>query len=553
MKRRILPLLVLLTLSCACPVSTLLPGARVDDLLPDPSIGLAGLGDYRALLTVSFSGSIDTESVERTDTYAQSEWPPLQAGFTTVETVDEAGSPLYLLTGYAGDAHYDRQGRDGPCAVHWGPSVGEPATFRLAQLLEPVAAARSAGTETVEGIAARHYTFDRLSLDLPEDVQADGQVWIAVDGGYVVKYSLRIAAGDSFFGEGKQGIQQVEYRVSEVGAHPQVVYPEGCLPVLTDVPAMDDATEVLRLPGLLSYTSSSGPEAIAAFYAEFLGSRGWEPAGDYQLEDLGAVSIYARGGEAAVALVRVSQDGEVRRVTVSVIGETSASAAGPGAGATAGPGSDLDPVLRVSNGLSILLGLDSDEPGLPSYHLEAYHRLPAWEGEALVHYEDRMAADLQGPNVHFSDRVANPNGSLTVSEAYLIGEAEYDVENGVVQPEGTSMAKLAWVLWPLDPTVILGTGASTARAAGTELLDGRTAEVYSVDASGAMGGIAGVSLAVTAVSGTVWIDQETGALLKAELDYQADVKDADGNVMGSGDGRLEITVTQVGRVTVSLP
>jgi len=115
------------------------------------------------------------------------------------------------------------------------------------------------------------------------------------------------------------------------------------------------------------------------------------------------------------------------------------------------------------------------------------------------------------------------------------------------------MTGLAWVLWPLDPAVILGTGASTAQPAGTEMLEGRTAEVYTVDSVGQVGAIAGASLHVTAVSGTVWIDQETGALLKAELDYTAEVKDDDGNVMGSGTGRLEIYVTRVGQVTVILP
>jgi hypothetical protein len=44
-----------------------------------------------------------------------------------------------------------------------------------------------------------------------------------------------------------------------------------------------------------------------------------------------------------------------------------------------------------------------------------------------------------------------------------------------------------------------------------------------------------------------------GPLLKAELDYTAEVKDDDGNVKGSGEGRLEITITQVNEVTVEVP
>ena len=42
-------------------------------------------------------------------------------------------------------------------------------------------------------------------------------------------------------------------------------------------------------------------------------------------------------------------------------------------------------------------------------------------------------------------------------------------------------------------------------------------------------------------------------MLKAVLDYEVDVKDANGNVKGNAPGRLEIDVTQVGQVNVALP
>jgi hypothetical protein len=52
----------------------------------------------------------------------------------------------------------------------------------------------------------------------------------------------------------------------------------------------------------------------------------------------------------------------------------------------------------------------------------------------------------------------------------------------------------------------------------------------------------------------VWLDQQTGALLKANLTYEMDIKDlGTGKVLGSGTGQVEIMVTQVGSVTVQLP
>jgi hypothetical protein len=552
MRRIILPLLILFAMGFTCPISAVGGlGGQVDELLPDPETGLDTLDNYHATLTISFTGSLDGQAVESTDTYIQSEWPLLEAKFTTFKTVDENNQPLFMLAGDVGEAHYNQVGQDSVCGVHWGPSAGGPSTFHLAFLLDPVGAARSAGQETVEGISTRHYTFDGASLNLPKDVQASGEVWLANEGGYIVKYSLKVTAADSYFGKGKQGTQQIEYQLTQIKVRPEVVYPDGCKPVLTDMPTMDDASEVIRLPGLLGYFSSSTLEAITSFYTDLFESRGWVLASDLGLEGEQAVLVFTHADSDEVSFLSVSPHGESMSVTVSMVGPQTEPTSAPGT--TPQPGAGGDPVLHVASGLSILLGLDESQPGLPSYHMEAYHKIPAWEGGGVVQYEDWMIADVQGKNIHFSDRVLNPGGSTTTAEAYLIGEEEYDVENGKLQPQGPSMTQMAWVLWPLDPTVILGTAANNAQSSGTEVLDGRTAEVYTVDASGAMGGVGGVSLAVTAVSGRVWIDQETGALLKAELDYQADVKDQDATVMGSGTGRLEITVTQVGNVTVTLP
>jgi len=551
MRRLIPPLLILFAMGCTWSTSAIGGlGSQVDELLPDPQAGLDALSDYHARLTISFTGSVDGQATESVDTYVQSEWPSQGARFTTIETTNENGQPLFIVAGEVGQAHYDQFGRDSACSVRWGPGAGGPSTFRPAIMLAPIGAARSAGEELVEGIPTRHYAFDEASLELPEDVQASGEAWVATKGDYLVKYSLQITAAESYFGEGKQGTEQIDYLLSQVEARPEVAYPDGCFPVLTDMPAMDDATDITRLPGSLDYYSRSPLESITSFYSDLFEARGWVQAEDYRVDEQ-VMLIFASADSEQIAMVSVRPQADSMWVGVSAPGEETEVA--PAAGTTPQPGSGTSPVLRVASGLSILLGMDEGRPGLPSYHMEAYHLIPAWEGGALVQYEDWMVADVQGQNVHFNDRVLNPGGSTTTAEAYLMGEEKHDVENGVLQPEGASMSQLAWVLWPLDPSVILGTGSSSAQAAGTEVLDGRTAEVYTVDTTGAMGGVAGVSLSVTAASGRVWIDQETGALLKAELDYQSDVKDDDGNVMGSGSGVLEIDVTQVGSVAFSLP
>ncbi len=48
------------------------------------------------------------------------------------------------------------------------------------------------------------------------------------------------------------------------------------------------------------------------------------------------------------------------------------------------------------------------------------------------------------------------------------------------------------------------------------------------------------------------MDQETGGLVKLQIDYEMDAKDASGVVKGPAQRSLEIGVTRVGKVSVEL-
>jgi hypothetical protein len=553
MKRPLILLFALLSFGIACSLGgSGGTGAQVENLLNDPQIGLDLLSDFQADLTITFSGKQNAQTVDTTETYTQSEWPALGAQFTAYETTDKNLQPPYFLSGDVGEAHYNQSEKTGACSVYWGAAAGGSTQFRLASFLGAVGAAHSEELETIEGVSARRYSFDGASLGLAGEDSASGQVWIAEKGGYVVKYSLQVTGKDTYFGEGLEGTQRIEYLLSKIGTRPKVVYPSGCEPVLTGIPAMEDATGVVRLPNLLTYSSKSSLDAINAFYSDFFKSDGWEEAAVFLFGDERTLTVYTRANSSELTMVAVVKGDTAQQVTVNLFGpesETTPSEPLP----TVEGGQAPNPGLRVISGLGILLGMDSSQPAPPSFHLEAYNRKPAWEAGGVVLYEDRMTADVQGVNVHFTSLITAPDGTMTRDEAYLIGDTEYDVKEGKLQPPGPGSAKLAWVLWPLDPVAVFGVASGGATAAGTELVDGRMAEIYAIDAGGEMGGAAGAELSITAVTGRVWIDQETGALLKAELDYQADVKDADGKVMGNAAGRLEITVTQVGKVTVALP
>jgi hypothetical protein len=92
-----------------------------------------------------------------------------------------------------------------------------------------------------------------------------GSLWIANQGGFVMKYSLQydpLAAT----GQGLEVSQTIEYQISHVNQIAPIELLSNCIPILADVPAMPDATELERRSGLMSYYTASEQTDVAAFY-----------------------------------------------------------------------------------------------------------------------------------------------------------------------------------------------------------------------------------------------------------------------------------------------
>lgn len=210
-----------------------------------------------------------------------------------------------------------------------------------------------------------------------------------------------------------------------------------------------------------------------------------------------------------------------------------------------------DGVKRVAASLNFLMTGDTS---VSSYHLESDQLSPCWDGNAIAQCSQKMSADVQGKDVHFTCTETKPGEDPQTTEMYLIGDQEYPVVGGSVQPAGVSLDSLVWIMWPANTAIIIAVGDTNVTQAGTEELEGRTADIYALDGTNTpIGDVAGIALPVSSVKGQVWVDQQTGALLKASLDYQASVHDTSGAPQGSGPGHIEITISQIGNVTVALP
>jgi hypothetical protein len=535
--------------------STSSPANRGAGSLNNPAAGLEGLSSYRATLHLEFDGTQDGAPLAWSQALRLESDRTASARLLSIDRrgPDASQDADGILIGQFGSMTITRPAAEGACQGEVGETplvIPEPAS-----LLRPIqqSITYSGSPEERNGLSTLHAVLDARAVGASSEARVKGEMWVAEEGGYIVRYILEIDGTPDDWGKGIEGVMRWEYNLDEVGQELGLLPPPGCPLGMVDAPLPDDATGVEAQPGILTLTTGLDVAAAAEFYQDRLPGQGWSESDTAFLTPRAARLTFLQPGRQLVILI---QAGLATQISITL--ENPAAPAPQTGAATATPdtGSAVEPMARVLASLNNLLYPGAVTPAFPSYHLEVDHKMPLWAGGKLDQSQEMLSADVQGKDVHFTDHKTTPGKPAKTAEAYLINDNEYVVTDGVVTP-GPGLTSLAWDLWPMDAVLIISVGSQGTTPAGTEVLEGRTAEVYNLDGSGALGGGAGVpalpGIPVTAARGKVWVDQETGALLKAVLDYEADVRDSSGATRGSGSGHLEIAVTQVGNVTVTLP
>jgi hypothetical protein len=282
----------------------------------DPRTGLAELSGYKATLTFTFDGTGDGKAQK---------WSKI---YTMVVTKDPAARQLSIKnTGDMPDldpvflaemdgVDYERHGQNACNAsvIQEGDSLGdrlEPALF-----LPSVIGADEAGTATVNKQAAAHYTFDQRALDEEGLTEASGELWVAAQGDFVVKFLLTRKAKADYFGDGLEGTLTLDYELTDVNQKVTITLPDDCPPGLVQAPQLQDASNVSSTPGLLTYETSSSPEDASTFYQKALKDLGWEAAEDPVVSDSTTLLNFTRGDQ-AMSIILVAKDGKTT-VTISL-------------------------------------------------------------------------------------------------------------------------------------------------------------------------------------------------------------------------------------------
>lgn len=226
------------------------------------------------------------------------------------------------------------------------------------------------------------------------------------------------------------------------------------------------------------------------------------------------------------------------------------------------PAKSEDAHKRVADSLTLLF--TESPPPLGAYHVEMQRKGPEWDKDtsSVKTETSELKADVEGDSVHLQ-RTTTLEGTAPKSfDGYVIkrgmantegGGKELEVKDG--KAEGSFGVSIAWATVPLELLGPVTVGSAGARREGEEEVSGRKAEKYSLDSDRAPAGVmAMLGGDMDKLLGNVWVDAQTGALLKLVADYQRKVLKPDNKeVAGTAPQHVELLVTNIGATKVTAP
>lgn len=291
------------------------------------SEGLAGLKSYKSKLDMRFSGTdASGQAVENSWTMAEEfivnppaqyiSWSSSESTAGQAPTVESwesinVGQTAYWIT-------TDSSGNETCIAV------SSSQTETLSQALSPdmwgnISDARFAGTETVNGVSAKHYVWKESSLLGWGFTGGKGETWVAVDGGYVVKQKIE-ATGKGVFmaGTDETGTTTWEWDLTDANGSFEITAPAGCESAATGMPMMADATDQSTFGDTITYNSASAFADVVTFYKTEMPKAGWQPSGTpAEMEGFASLE-FAKEGRTASLMISWDDSSKQTSVIISV-------------------------------------------------------------------------------------------------------------------------------------------------------------------------------------------------------------------------------------------
>lgn len=185
---------------------------------------------------------------------------------------------------------------------------------------------RSLIPQQVNGVQSYKYTFDENDFNLSdlaageEVTRAQGEIYVAVDGGYVVRLvvdaDFSYTNPDELFEEGNI---KMTFDISDVNQPIDIQPPaeaEAQAGGRDDIPMLPDAQVEFASAELISYLTGSNSEEAAEFYEGEMPANGWTADEGNMTFEGGAFLNYTKGDESASVII--STDENQTSVLISV-------------------------------------------------------------------------------------------------------------------------------------------------------------------------------------------------------------------------------------------
>lgn len=285
--------------------------------LPDPTAGLSSLTGYRQTLTVSTSGTLNGKAYESIQTMERTSIGNNERVIINETTTDN--TPVNLLYAIFDGYRYSLENKEPLCRA--APQEAETNPLpNPASRLPTISGAVEAGADTINEIAALHYTFDETNVERRSDENdhAQGEVWMAEEGGYLVKYILSADLSTEDF----TGTRSWSYELIPLTADTSIQLPDSCQPMLVNLPALQDAAEMILQPGFQQYITRASRTEVVNFYNEALPAQGWQVLpgsrpGEMDLTESVQTLAFTRDASAGSTLlvIRVDEKDSSLRIT----------------------------------------------------------------------------------------------------------------------------------------------------------------------------------------------------------------------------------------------
>ena len=295
------------------PIEIELEGGPGDYFLPDPRMGLEGLSSYKETLVISFNGTLDGQTQQVSSTYLMLHTKePLTRQLNITTTGDASVEGPSLIAETNGVTYEINE--EGKCTVDTLDTAvdGEDSFLDWMQpntLLLGVVGAEAAGQETMNDLETEYYIFDQQALIEAGVSEANGELWIASEGGLLIRYVLSLTGSEDYFGEGTEGVMTWDYEISDINQTPPPALPDSCR---INVPLLTDAANIIDIPDWLAFDTAFSVQDASAFYQQELSALGWQIQPDQIVYDLIMVMEFAQNDQILIVSVSLQGDGTAR-------------------------------------------------------------------------------------------------------------------------------------------------------------------------------------------------------------------------------------------------